>query len=348
MTNKPTCKIYSLFDFTSGIDAAYDPAGEGLSESFAITGHIWNTDDNRFLHKECHVDFVKGLNKSLDKFAKEESFEEKVCGRIRISKDVEPDKFDVEGTEYQGPPLELTIYLLENEFYAIERVCKHSIDQGRKLHGSFHIFAEKFCKKNLRFPNIEQLDVSVTKEYIVTSFSLGSSIEKIIPRHKRTIKSPEPKIDSPRKPIIISVANTKFSLNMPYGHLDQLRCWGNISDRKDSEIDGIECSIELKEYEIDLGTGEYPERGYAGTFFYYKGEDPYVDIELKFKKSDVGDLLRYLICSSSNSSIVITCSVNLSEEALSAENEIQADITHYTISVNKHFDKAEQKSKIVQ
>ena len=71
MTDKPTFTIYSMFDFTSGINATYDPADEGLSESFAINGHVWNTDDYRFLHKECHVDFVKGFNKNLEKFAKD-------------------------------------------------------------------------------------------------------------------------------------------------------------------------------------------------------------------------------------------------------------------------------------
>ena len=99
MTDKPTFTIYSMFDFTSGINATYDPADEGLSESFAINGHVWNTDDYRFLHKECRVDFVKGFNKDLEKFAKEEGFEEKMCGGIRILKDVEPRRFDVEGTE---------------------------------------------------------------------------------------------------------------------------------------------------------------------------------------------------------------------------------------------------------
>jgi len=341
MTDKPTFTIYSMFDFTSGINATYDPADAGLSESFAINGHVWNTDDYRFLHKECHVDFVKGFNKNLEKFAKEEGFEEKMCGGIRILKDVEPHRFDVEGTEFQEPPLELTIYLLENEFYAIERVCKHSVEQGRKLKGSFHIFSKEFCEKNLLFPNTKQLDVSITKEYIVTSFSLGSSIEKIVPRHKRSIESPDRKIDAPRTFINISLTNTNFSITLPYGILDQLRCWGSISGRKGSEIDGIECSIVLKEYEIDFDTGEYPERDYAGTFFYNGGENPYVDIELRYKKSDIDDFKKYLIDSSSSASISITCDVNVSEEALSTQNEIQADINDYTISVNKNFDQTD-------
>jgi len=173
-----------MFDFKSGIDATYDPADEGLSENFTITGSIWNTGDHRFCDKECHVTFSKGHNKRLDKFAKEEGFEEKVCGGIRILKNVEPDKFDVDGVEFQESPIELTIWLLENDFYAIERVCKNSIDQNSKISGSFNIFSNEFCEKGFHFPNIDQLDVSTTKEYIITSFSLQSSIYKIVPKSK--------------------------------------------------------------------------------------------------------------------------------------------------------------------
>lgn len=344
MTDLPTCTIYSMFDNISGIEGTYDPTEGGLKESFKIIGYIWNTEDSRFLHKECHVSFVKGLNKNLDSFAQKEGCEDRICGGLRLFKEVEPEIFEVDGTEFQEPPLEFTIFLLDNEFYAIERICKHSTDQGRKLHGSFHIFSKEFNEKDILFPNTGDLDVSNTKEYIVTRFSLGSSIEKIIPRHERVIKSPDRDINAPRKSINVSISNTKFDINMPYGYLDQIRCWGIVSDRKDSEIDGVECSIELKEYEIDFSTGEYPERDYAGTFFYYKGEDPYVDIELKYKKSDIGDFMKYLIDSSLNASILINCSVNVSEETLSAKNEIQADISHFSISVNKHFNQKEKKA----
>ena len=182
---------------------------------------------------------------------------------------------------------------------------------------SFYIFSKEFNEKDILCPNTGYLDVSNTKEYIVTRFSLGSSKEKIIPRQERVIKSPDSDINAPRKSVNVSISNTKFNITMPYGYLDhRLRCCGIVSDGKDSEIDGVECSIELKEYEIDFSTGEYPETDYAGTFFYSKGEYPSVDIELKYKKSDIGDFMKYLIDPSSNASILINCLVNVSEETL--------------------------------
>ncbi|WP_413871267.1 hypothetical protein, partial [Desulfobacula sp.] len=69
------------------------------------------------------------------------------------------------GVEFQESPIELTIWLLENDFYAIERVCKNSIDQNSKISGSFNIFSNEFCEKGFHFPNIDQLDVSTTRVY---------------------------------------------------------------------------------------------------------------------------------------------------------------------------------------
>ena len=127
LTYLPTCTIYAMFDNISGIQGSYDPTENGLEESFKIIGYIWNTDeDARFLHKECHVNFVKGLNENLDSFAQKEGREDKICGWLRLLKEVEPKIFEVDGTEFQEPPLEFTIFLLDNEFYAIERICKHS------------------------------------------------------------------------------------------------------------------------------------------------------------------------------------------------------------------------------
>ena len=85
---------------------------------------------------------------------------------------------------------------------------------------------------------------------------------------------------------------------MPYGYLDYIQLSGKISNRVDSKINGLECFLQLKEYEID-SDGEYPKKDFAGKLLYFQGDDPYIDFELKYKKSDIENFIKYFINSSS-------------------------------------------------
>jgi len=344
MDNANTCKIYALFDKKTFISASYDPNNKGVRERFQISGYISDTEDYRFIHKQCFIDFLKGDTNLLNEFAKQEGLEN-ICGRLHIQKDVAPEKYEFEGKMYEIPPLEFTIFLEDQDFYAIEKICENSISNCQMLFGSFDFSCIEFQAKKEHHFRIENLNVSETKVYAIVGFSLHSSQykHKILPKNERIVRSPEKSLRAEGTSITISISKISFDVEFPGGKYNRILCDGIVHSmpyNSNKELDGLHCLIEFHEYETDFDKEEYPKEAYAGNFRLHSGKhpkDPFISIQLRFKKEEFGKFLKHIFVAPVENKIFVKCRITTLNDSLRLGSDVQADITDFTISNYKSF-----------
>lgn len=311
--------MYAVLYGKKGSSATYDSREDMLIQTFALRGNIWNTEDERFLYKKCVVRFTK------DRI--EENAQKSSCGNLCIHKGVES------GVDFEGPPIIFSVYVGEKEFAAIARVCDDSLDQGQMVSASFTIYYPDHVKSIKNHDNYE-LDVSTTKEYHLVKFDVTCG-EQYTPE---VVKSPNQAL-SPTTSIMVLIDDISTFVRFPGCRFDKYSLSGRTS-KVGTIPPGIFCGIDFEEYEVD-SFGEYPDKDYAGRFYYYPpnkeldSDETTISLTLKYRKVDFANFLKWIILSPAN--IIIGFRINIGKEQLSSKQQIETDVIDYNIETIQRF-----------
>jgi hypothetical protein len=168
--------LYCMFNVFS--DAMSFSMSEGTSNTFRLSGNVWNTDAEAFLQKAVIASFssstsdAEWLARIKDNFNRTD-----VCGVLAITAGVIPEVIeavpDIDAEGLEAEPIEITIGLAMEQWLALRLLCQSAIDTGRYVSGSFNFWPPPGTRYGLH-----RLDIREASNYPVYAFNLARSRER--------------------------------------------------------------------------------------------------------------------------------------------------------------------------
>lgn len=328
--SRPAIDVTFYFGMNEAVPVRANLSKEvGFQRSFALLGYCQcgETDSrNRFGNRKVRATFVAPQFAKLREFGLEHGVDD-ACGYILIRKDVEPKHY--EDHDASDPPIDVVIHVTDDNLDRIWEVARGSIGAKHLLSLSLTMASNALPARELRFMLPDDLDISDDHRYPISSFSLSPTIQRLR----------DPVENRPRRPQRKWSAYASFSAKLNevraemYGETLQLsKAWLEGKITQPSERRGVSTSIEIEEYERDLGTNEYPDEAAPGAYVYSPENAGYLSLVLRFTQRDFDRVLPLLL-SARNSYLDV--SLDVSKTHLMASKEtVRGDLMSFSFRLD--------------
>jgi hypothetical protein len=261
------------------------------------------------------------------------------CGEVIVFPGVVPDRFEHDGETYEIEPVNVTIGVSNDAFEAFHNQAVLAVAQHRIMSAELKISGEALPDTKSGFIFLDDLDISDTQKYSVTSFELANT--RLFDHSKGRVRQVRRDRDEGYGTnISVLITDAGYRIYTEYAHVHGIGCNGHVvkSLRKEP-YEGAEVVIEFKEFESNSFL-ELPEKAFFGEFHYWPRQSDETDssasfsFDLRYVPEDARDLLIPLLNGESQKRVILE--INLSsekEELLAATNMFQGKVRSYSFFV---------------
>lgn len=304
---------------------------------------ITDPQDDRFHGKGVLLRISSPRNPEWEEKVKAMDELENVCGSVRVSKDVEPPRFEVDGKVIEGEPVQVSLVVTDEAFNAIRQQASEAYDHHRILEVSLTLVGKSLPDTDSvwGFRWLKDFDVSEERQYAIGSFSILDTLQ-IHPLWGRVLPFDLAPEEHYGASISILLTEARYDILVDRGYLHSISCEGRVIRGRGKPFDGVHVTIEFDEHEPNPETDELPERAFAGVFEYWperpenEHSSTHFLLELKHLPDDARELLLPVLSQEVGTRVVLRVSLeNKEDELLAATRQLSGNVRAYSFSVQK-------------
>lgn len=351
-SKEKNCDMKVMLFRHRAVYTSYDTEG-CLRRSMVFLGRIDDSHDGEFADPQDDRFHGKGVllrissprNPEWEEKVKAMDELENVCGSVRVSKDVEPIRFEDDGKVIEGEPVEVSLVVTDEAFDAIRQQASEAYGHHRILEAGLTLVGKSLPDTDSvwGFRWLKDLDVSEERQYAIGSFSILDTLQ-IHPLWGRVLPFDLAPEEHYGASISILLTEARYDILADRGYMHSISCEGRVIGGRGKPYDGAYVTIEFDEYEPNPATDELPERAFAGEFGYWperpenEHSSPHFSFGLKHVPDDARELLLPVLTQEVGTCVVLRVSLeNKEEDLLAATNVLYGNVRYYSFRVEKRL-----------
>jgi hypothetical protein len=318
--------LYAILweNFSSSI--SYDSEKSTQSRRCVVEGYVWNTE-SKFNYKRCSVSFSHGNSDYLYEFAEKHGVWD-ACGSIRISAEIDSEKFEYEGNEAIILPIEISISVDSLAYSNVERILQSSIKDCKTASLTLEFSDQNFEE----FPRLEQLDLSAKSIYPIVSFEVKHGW-----RGNTIIRVPDHKYDSAKSSgLTFTAIDAKIQCSVWHSefYVYKIRLVGEII-WQGFGLNSTEAMLVIEEYPDIMNC---PEEAFPGSVFVSRDDEvTYCSPSLYATRETLKNLAALLSEMSKGDKVEFSISIITDGLPLEIGDRKYFDVVNYTPTLIKKY-----------